>query len=154
MVYVLYTVNTLNLSYITSLFTIALRQWITSPLVSISRVITVSKCSVCLSLTIMYCKLPLCVVNYGEGGFFRPILQTSHCYNEIYVLMFPPVYPFTNAATLFVLCSPLWSADLCFSIYYFAFRRTSQVSTVAVRGSAQPITQSVFQKRHRSASYR
>jgi len=77
MVHVLYTVNTLNLSYITPLFTIALRQWITSPLVSISHVIIVSKCSVCLSLTIMYCKLPLCAVNYSEGGFstqyYKPV---------------------------------------------------------------------------------
>jgi len=81
MVYVLYTVNTQNLSYITSLFTIALRQWITSPLVSISRVIVVSKCSVCMSLTIMYCKLPLCIVNYSEGGF------SVQYYNPVTVIM-------------------------------------------------------------------
>jgi hypothetical protein len=144
MVYVLYTVNTLNLSYITPLFTIAFRQWITNTLVSISRVITVSKCSVCMSLTTMYCKRPLPVVNYSEGGFFRPILQTSHCYNEIYVLIFPPVYPSTNAATLFVLCRPLRSADLYFSIYYFLFVDLPRFRQLQF---AQSIMQSVSQQR-------
>jgi len=154
MVHVLYTVNTLNLSYITQLFTIVLRQWITSPLVSISHVIIVSKCSVCLSLTIMYCKASSPCRKLQWRWFFRPILQTSHCYNEIYVLMFPPVYPSANVATLFVLCRPLRSADLYFSIYYSAFRRPSRVSSVAVHGTAQPIMRSVSHQRCLSASHR
>jgi len=94
MVYVLYTVNTLDLPYITPLFTIVLRQWITSLLVSVSHVIIVSKCSVCLSLTIMYCKLPLCVVNYIEGGFsvqyYKPVTVIMRFMYWCFLRCIPP----------------------------------------------------------------